>query len=155
MKGVKGSSTTSSLEDYKSIKKWKEGLSLNTYTGYIYLFEGFRRWLAENSPEFGVLTPDEPVSHQKQSKRGGEEDAEYRIYELVQRWVRTKTGRKGYLENHVKAVKSFMEHNRATLPRDRSLRIEGDYAPVPCKLTMERSGSSSTGLTPLSRPYSS
>jgi hypothetical protein len=138
VKGVKGSSSTSLLERYPSVRKWKEGLNPNTYTAYVYLFEDFMKWLAANSTEIGSYSPDELVRHQKQSRKSEEEDAEYLLYECVQRWVRTKKGRKGYLENHVKAVRSFMEHNRATLPRDRSFRIKGDYAPVPCELTMEQ-----------------
>ena len=95
------------------------------------------KWLALNSPELGGLTPDELVSYQKQFCKSDEEDAEYLLYEYIQKWVRSKKGRKGYLENHVKTLRSFMEFNRATLPRDRSFRIRGDFAPVPCDSTLD------------------
>ncbi len=145
MKGVKGSSTISGLEKYQSVQRWREGLGASTYRGYIYLFESFMKWLALNSPELGGLTPDELVSYQKQSRKSDEEDAEYLLYEYIQKWVRSKKGRKGYLENHVKTLRSFMEFNRATLPRDGVLGLGATSRRFPAISHSTRFGLSSTG----------
>jgi len=124
----------SSKEENATVKIWMSRLADSTAHVYVYYFKDWLRWMGENGGEFAGMVPDELVKHQRETTK----QTEYRMLDLAQAWVLGKNGqRKGTKENMLKAVKSFFEHNRAGLPRDKSFKLRSEKGIVPNLLTVE------------------
>lgn len=114
------------------MKNWLGRLSEGTATAYAYNFKDFMSYLREDS-KFNGLSPDELVKYQKNA----EKTDGYDVLDAAQRWVLSREGmRRGSKANLLKAVRSFFEHNRASLPMDKSFKIRGDRPQVPTLLTL-------------------
>jgi len=117
-----------------AVKCWTTRIAPSTALVYGYHFRDWLRWMDENGGEFAAMTPDDLVAWQRSTTRQNE----YRILDLAQAWVLGKNGqRRGTKVNMLKAVKSFFEHNRAGLPRDKSFKLRSDKPMVPNLLTVE------------------
>lgn len=116
------------------VKGWLSRMAPATAETYAYHFGNWLRWMGENGGEFAGMSPDELVAWQKSATK----DDAYKILDLVQVWVLGENGlRRGTKGNMLGAVKSFFEHNRAGLPRDKSFRLRSEKPMVPNLLTVE------------------
>jgi integrase len=117
-----------------TVKVWLSRIAPSTAQTYAHHFRNWLKWMGENGGEFAGKSPDELVAFQKNAAK----DDAYRILDLTQAWVLEGNGlRRGTKGNMIGAVKSFFEHNRAGLPRDKSFRLRSETPMVPNLLTVE------------------
>jgi integrase len=122
------------VEDSPAVKAWVSRVAPSTAQVYLFRFKGWLKWMGENGGEFAAMSPDELVAWQRTTTRQNE----YGILDLAQAWVLGQNGqRRGTKENMLKSIKSFFEHNRAGLPRDKSFKIHSEKPMVPNLLTVE------------------
>jgi integrase len=127
-----GMSALDPIKDSPAVKNWLSRLSEGTGVAYAYNFKDFMAYLHDD-PKFGGLTPDELIAHQRSVEKANE----YDVLDAVQRWVLSREGmRRGSKANLMKAVRSFFEHSRMSLPVDKSFRVRGDRPQVPTLLTL-------------------
>jgi len=125
---------TTNKEESPAVKVWLSRIAPSTALVYVYHFKNWLRWMGENGGEFAAMSPDELIAWQRSTTKQNE----YRILDLAQAWVLGKNGqRRGTKENMIKSVKSFFEHNRAGLPRDKSFKLRSEKPMVPNLLTVE------------------
>jgi integrase len=124
----------SNVENSLAVKGWTARIAPSTAQVYLFRFKGWLKWMGENGGEFSGMGPDELVAWQRTTTKQNE----YRILDLAQAWVLGQNGqRKGTKENMLKCVRSFFEHNRAGLPRDKSFKLRSEKPMVPNLLTVE------------------
>ena len=124
----------SNKEESPAVKGWLSRIAPSTALVYGYHFRDWLRWMGENGGEFAAKSPDGLVAWQRSATR----QDEFKILDLAQAWVLGKNGqRRGTKVNMLKAVKSFFEHNRAGLPRDKSFKLRSEKPRVPNLLTVE------------------
>lgn len=124
----------SNIEDSTAVKGWTARIAPSTASVYLFRFKGWLKWMGENGGEFSRMGPDELIAWQRTTTKANE----YKILDLAQMWVLGQNGqRKGTKENMLKSVKSFFEHNRAGLPRDKSFKLHSEKPMVPNLLTAE------------------
>jgi integrase len=124
----------SSIEESPAVKSWISRVAPSTARVYLFRFKGWLKWMEVNGAEFARMSPDELITWQRTVTKQNE----YRILDLAQTWVLEQNGqRRATKENMIKSVKSFFEHNRAGLPRDKSFKIHSEKPMVPNLLTVE------------------
>ena len=124
----------SNIKESPAVKAWLSRIAPSTALVYGYHFRNWLRWMGENGGEFAGMGPDGLVAWQRSATR----QDEFRILDLAQTWVLGQNGqRRGTKENMLKSVKSFFEHNRAGLPRDKSFKLRSEKPMVPNLLTAE------------------
>lgn len=117
-----------------AVRGWLSRIAPSTAQTYIFHFGNWMKWMGENGGEFAGMGPDELVAWQRSTTKQNE----YRILDLAQAWVLGKNGqRKGTKDNMLNSVRSFFEHNRAGLPRDKSFKLRSEKPRVPNLLTVE------------------
>ena len=116
-----------------AVEKWLNSVGENTRTYYRWHFETFIKWTKENSEKFATMSPDDMVEYIL--------DATPRqvnaFLDLKKLYLQSMRGTKSYKGNANKAIQSFFMHNRAPLPRDSTLNIQGDRPPVNGELKPE------------------
>jgi integrase len=124
----------SNVEESPAVKAWVSRIASSTAKVYTFWFKDWLRWMEVNGGEFAKMSPDDFITWQRSTTK----QDEYRILDLAQAWVLGKNGqRRGTKENMLKSVKSFFEHNRAGLPRDKSFKLRSEKPMVPNLLTVE------------------
>lgn len=121
-----------SLGEDQSIRTWRSRIRDSTFETYASAFKGFMDSL--EATKFKGFTPDGLIEHQHRATK----DTEYEILDVAQTWANSRNdlrrGTKGFM---LKAVKSFFDHNRASLPRDKSFKLRSEVPPVPTLLKSE------------------
>lgn len=121
-------------EGWATVENWRSRVSFNHgYNGEKRL-RRFMAYLDQNEPKFRGMSPDGLVDFQRQVGNGDR----YVLLDALQRWVNSipqlrAESKSGYYVS----VKSFLEHNRAPLPSDKSFKIRSDVEPVRSKLDVE------------------
>lgn len=124
----------SNIENSLAVKGWTARIAPSTASVYLFRFKEWLKWMGENGGEFSGMGPDELIAWQRTTTKANE----YKILDLAQAWVLGQNGqRKGTKENMLKSVRSFFEHNRAGLPRDKSFKLHSEKPMVPNLLTVE------------------
>ena len=122
------------IDPSPAVDKWLNSVGPNTRPYYKWHFETFMKWVRVNGDEkFRTMSPDDMVEYVL--------DATPReinaFLDLKKQYIQSKKGTKGFKGNSNKAIQSFFMHNRAPLPRDSTLNIQGDRAPVNGELKPE------------------
>lgn len=113
--------------------KWLGRMSEGSKRSYGPTFNRFMTYVREKGGPFKEMTPDELVRYQRNSDNG----SAYDILDLIQGWIGKMNARQSSKDTAYSIVKSFFNHNRATLPKDPSFIIRGDQDQVIGRLTIE------------------
>jgi len=115
------------------VDTWLAGIGERTRTGYLWHLETFMKWTREQGNGFSTMTPDELVEY----AMDGTTREINNLLDLKKRYLLSMTGRASHKKNADKAIRSFFEHNRAPLPRDRTIKVRGDAPKVEGTLSPE------------------
>ncbi len=120
------------LLEYPTVVQWINGVgkgSRNTYAGRFGLVF---KWIQKHGGIFADMTPDEWVAYIKKSTK----DDVFVFMDVLKNYINGLHGlRLATKKGRYMAMRSFFLHNRADLPKDKTLTIRGDIAPVEGTLT--------------------
>ncbi|MCX6649994.1 MAG: hypothetical protein NTV61_11535 [Candidatus Bathyarchaeota archaeon] len=121
-------------EGWATVENWKSRVSKNHgYNGEKRL-RRFLAYLNESEPKLAGLTPDQLIEKQRVAGNG----EQYLILDALQRWVNSFTKlRAESKQGYYVSIRSYFDHNRASLPSDKSFIIRSEVEPVRSKLDVD------------------
>lgn len=119
--------------EHPSVKSWLSRIGEGSRPRYLGHAYDFFMWLQMNGGEFSEKSPEELLD--LQDKTVGRE--RYKQLDFLQKWVQSREARFKTKQVMYSALKSFYEHNRVPLPRDRRFRITSNKPAVEGKLVLE------------------
>jgi len=115
----------------KTVERWFARLSPKTIRTNKYILTEWLSWMKDNGDKFSNLSPDELVKWQKTHGN------DYELLDYVQDFVRQKNVRFSYKQRVYGAIRSFFNHNRASLPSDHSFYLKSEKPKTVGNLTVD------------------
>ncbi len=125
--------------------KWINKVSDTTRLNYLRAFWHFLEfvnkrggisWTDENGEKHNAKTPTGLLKAQEILQGQGLKER-YKILDVLQEWISSQKFRYKTLKRKYHAVRSFFNHNRVSLPEDKSWTPTPDMIPTAGKLTIE------------------
>ncbi|MFH0897701.1 MAG: hypothetical protein V1850_06625 [Candidatus Bathyarchaeota archaeon] len=98
-------------QESAAVRKWLNNIKMGVRVCR-YTFNRFLRWFREYGGSFKDYSPDELVEYQKMVVG----DHRYDLLDVVEEYIRSKKGCKGYKNHEYAIARSFFLHNLAELP---------------------------------------